>query len=32
MATMTTFKTPKISKLGRPFWDAARRGKLVIQC
>ena len=27
----TAFKTPKISKLGRPFWDAARRGKLVIQ-
>jgi len=27
----TTFKTPRISKLGRPFWEAARRGRLVIQ-
>jgi len=27
----TAFKTPRISKLGRPFWEAARRGKLVIQ-
>jgi uncharacterized protein len=27
----TTFKTPEITKLGRPFWEAAREGKLVIQ-
>jgi uncharacterized OB-fold protein len=27
----THFKTPAITKLGRPFWEAAARGVLVIQ-
>ena len=26
------FKTPAITKLGRPFWDAARNGRLAMQC
>jgi uncharacterized OB-fold protein len=31
MKITTHFKTPAISKLGRPFWQAARQGKLAIQ-
>lgn len=31
MSGTTNFKRPTISKLGRPFWEAARAGKLVIQ-
>ncbi len=31
MAAETNFKRPAVSKLGRPFWEAARQGRLVIQ-
>jgi uncharacterized OB-fold protein len=29
--TDTNFKTPTVTKLGRPFWEAARQGRLVLQ-
>ena len=31
MTQARSFKNPVISKLGRPFWEAARNGKLAIQ-
>jgi len=31
MTTERGWKTPRISKLGRPHWEAARRGRLSIQ-
>ena len=31
MNDVPSFKTPTVTKLGRPHWEAARRGKLAIQ-